>query len=130
MSIKTQEDRVKFSRKRKKLVDFINEIKSVSGVLMSDKPVIRGYVYELKTKCGKKTCACYRGDLHCRWVVSEIKEIGRRLRVIPKGGVVEMKIMAERYRKIRKARASVVVVSREMIKLIDAMEEMRREELE
>jgi hypothetical protein len=130
MSIKTQEDRGKFSRKRKRLVDFINELKSVSGVFMSDTPVIKGYVYELKTKCGKKTCACARGEVHCRWVVSEIKEVGKQLKVIPKGEVVKMKIMAERYRKIRKGRARVVVVSREMLKLIDEMEAMRRKELE
>jgi len=63
MGIKTTTDRKKFSQLRQSLRRLANEIRQVGEPFFSDKPVIKGSVYELKTKCGKLGCKCAKGQL-------------------------------------------------------------------
>ena len=62
-------------------------------------------------------------------VVSSSEKGKTRLRVIPHGFLVEIQIKVRRYQELRRARASLVVVHREMLRVIDEMEAMRREEI-
>ena len=95
----------------------------------SDKPVIRGSVYELKRKCGKPGCKCAQGKLHSCMVVSASEKGKTRLNVIPQGFLVEIQGKVRRYQELRRSRARLVEVQRKMIQLIDEMEAMRREEV-
>ena len=47
-----------------------SEIKGLVKPFFSDRPVMKGTVYELKRKCGKPGCKCAQGELHARMVVS------------------------------------------------------------
>ena len=122
-------DRQKFSRLRQSLVQLSNEIKKLTNPFLSDKPVIKGSVYEIKRKCGKLGCKCAHGELHCRMVVSASEKGKTRLRVIPSGFLVEVQGKVRRYQDLRQARARLVEVHKRILQTMDEMEAMRREEV-
>ena len=73
MGIQTKSAREKFSRLRQSLVQLVNEMKRLVEPFFSDRPVIKGTVYELRRRCGKPGCKCAKGQLHARMVVSAAK---------------------------------------------------------
>jgi hypothetical protein len=129
MGIQNKAAREKFSRLRQSLVQLIEEMKGLIGLFFSDRPVVKGTVYELKRKCGKPGCKCDRGELHARMVVSASERGKTRLRAIPRGFLVDAQQRVSRYQELRRARARVVDIHRQMLKVMDEMEAMRREEL-
>jgi hypothetical protein len=58
MGIKNKAAREKFSRLRQLLLQLANEKKGLIEPFFSDRPVVKGTVYELKRKCGKPGCKC------------------------------------------------------------------------
>lgn len=129
MSIKTSTDKKKFSQLRQSLNGLANEIKQIVEPFFSNKSVIKGSVYELKTKCGKPGCKCAKGQLHLRMVLSASEKGKTKLRVIPRGFLVEVKTKVRCYQGLRGARARLVEVHKKILKVIDEMEAMRREEM-
>ena len=129
MGIQKKADREKFSRLRQTLLHLAGEIKGLVEPLFSDRPVIKGTVYELKRRCGKPGCKCAQGELHARMVISASEKGKTRLRVIPRGFLVEAQQKVGRYQELRRMRARLVAIHREMLKVLDEMEAMRREEL-
>jgi hypothetical protein len=129
MSIQTKSTREKFSRLRQSLVHLVNEMKQLVEPFFSDRPVIKGTVYELRRKCGKPGCKCAKGELHARMVVSASEKGRTRLRVIPRGFLVEVQERVKRYQDLRRVRTRLVAIHRQMLRVLDEMEAMRREEL-
>ena len=128
MGIQSKAARAKFSRLRHSLVQLINEMKGLLEPFFSDRPVVKGTVYELKRKCGKPGCKCAQGELHARMVVSASEKGKTQLKAIPRGFLVDVQQRVKRYQELRRVRARVVEIHREMLKLLDEMERMRREE--
>jgi hypothetical protein len=62
-------------------------------------------------------------------VVSASEKGRTRLRVIPRGFLVEVQERVRRYQELRRVRARLVAIHREMLKVLDEMEAMRRKEL-
>ena len=129
MSIQKRKDREKFSQLRQALLRLAGEIKGLIEPFFSDKPVIKGTVYELKRRCGKPGCKCARGELHRRMVVSASEEGKTRLQVIPRGFLVEVEDKVRRYRELRHVRTRLGEIHRKMLEAMDEMETMRREEV-
>ena len=129
MSIKTTTDKKKFSQLRQSLAALANEIRQIVEPFFSDKPVIKGSVYELKTKCGKPGCKCAKGQLHPRMVLSASEKGKTKLRAIPRGFLVEVKTKVRCYQELRGARARLVEMHKKMLKVMDEMEAMRREQM-
>jgi len=129
MSIQKQKDREKFSQLRQSLVRLAGEIRGLIEPCFSDKPVIKGTVYELKRRCGKPGCKCARGQLHRRMVVSASEEGKTRLQVIPRGYLVEVQEKVGRYQELRRMRTRLGAIYQKMLEVMDEMEAMRREEL-
>jgi hypothetical protein len=129
MGIQTTTDKRKFSQLRHSLRRLSDELRQLINPSFSDKPVIKGSVYELKRKCGKPGCKCAQGELHSRMVVSASEKGKTILRVIPHGFLVEIQAKVRRYQELRRARAQLVEVHRKMIQVIDEMEVMRRQEV-
>ena len=129
MGIQKKSDREKFSQLRQTLLHLASEIEGLVKPLFSDRPVIKGTAYELKRKCGKPGCKCARGELHTRMVVSASEGGKTRLQVIPKGFLVEVQAKVRRYQEHRRSRARLGELYRKMLKVIDEMEAMRREEM-
>jgi hypothetical protein len=107
----------------------VNEMKRLVEPFFSDRPVIKGTVYELRRRCGKPGCRCAKGELHARMVVSASEKGKTQLRVIPRGFLVEVRQKVGRYQELRQIRARLVAMHREMLRVLDEMEAMRREEL-
>jgi len=107
----------------------VNEMKRLVEPFFSDRPVIKGTVYELRRRCGKPGCKCARGEFHARMVVSASEKGKTRLRVIPRGFFVEVQGRVKRYQELRRVRGRVVVIHRQMLRVLDEMEAMRREQL-
>ena len=129
MGIKTNTDKKKFSQLRQSLAGLTNEIRQIVEPFFSGKPVIKGSVYELKTKCGKPGCKCAKGQLHPRMVLSASEKGKTKLRAIPRGFLVEVKTKVRCYQELRSARARLVEVHKKILKVMDEMEAMRREEM-
>jgi len=129
MGIQTKSEHERFSRLRQTLLHLGDEIKRLIEPFFSDRPVIKGTAYELKRRCGKPGCRCARGELHTRMVVSASEGGKTRLQVIPKGFLVEVQAKVRPYQEHRRARARLGELYRKMLRLIDEMEAMRREEL-
>jgi len=129
MGIQSKAAKEKFSRLRHSLVELLDEMRGLIEPFFSDRPVMKGTVYELKRKCGKPGCKCAQGELHARMVVSASEGGKTRLRAIPRGFLVDTQQRVRRYQELRRARARVVEIHRQILKLIDEMEGMRREEL-
>jgi hypothetical protein len=129
MGIQTTEDKRTFSRLRQALVQLSDEASRLIKPSLSDRPLVKGSVYELKRKCGKPGCKCAKGQLHSRMVVSASDKGKTRLQVIPGGFLVEVRSKVQRYQKLRRARARLVEVHKKMLYLMDQMEAMRRQEV-
>ena len=129
MGIQKKAAREKFSRHRQTLLHLTDEIKGLVGPVFSDLPMIRGTVYELKRRCGKPGCKCTRGELHSRMVVSASERGKTRLQVIPQGFLSEVQTKVRRYQELRRVRARLGEIYRKMLKVMDEMEAMRREEV-
>jgi len=129
MGIKTDSDKKKFSQLRQSLGRLAGEIRQIIEPFFSDKPVIKGSVYELKTKCGKPGCRCAKGQIHHHMVLSASEKGKTRLRAIPRAFLLEVKSKVRRYQQLRGARVRLIEVHKKMLHLIDEMEAMRREEM-
>ena len=129
MNIQNKNERKKFSQLRRSLKNIPDEIRQLIEPFFSDKPVIKGSVYELKRKCGKPRCKCVQGELHSRMVVSSSEKGKTKLRVIPHGFLVEIQMKVRRYQEHRRARAKLVEVHKKLLRIIDEMEAIRREEI-
>jgi len=129
MGIQKKSERERFSRLRQTLLQLAGEIEGLVKPLFSDRPVMKGTVYELKRKCGKPGCKCARGELHTRMVLSASEGGKTRLQVIPHGSLGEVQEKVRRYQEFRRIRARLGEIYRKMLTVIDEMEAMRREEL-
>ncbi len=129
MGIQNRSDKQEFSRLRLNLRSLLDQIAQLVEPFFSDKPVIKGSVYELKRKCGKPACRCAQGELHSRMVVSASEKGKTMLRVIPRGALVEVQVKVRRYQELRQARARLVEIHKKMLQVMDEMEAMRREEI-
>jgi hypothetical protein len=129
MGIQKKSERERFSRLRQTLLQLAGEIEGLVKPLFSDRPVMKGTVYELKRKCGKPGCKCARGELHTRMVLSASEGGKTRLQVIPHGSLGEVQEKVRRYQEFRRVRARLGEIYRKMLTVIDEMEAMRREVL-
>ena len=129
MGIKTTADKKKFSQLRQSLGRLANEIRQIVEPFFSDNPVIKGSVYELKTKCGKPACKCAQGQFHHRMVLSASEKGKTKLRVIPNGFLVEVQIKVRRYQELRRVRVRLIELHKKMLQVMDEMEAMRREQM-
>ena len=129
MGIKTSLNKKKFSQLRQSLSGLSNEIRRIVEPFFSDKPVIKGSVYELKTKCGKPGCKCAKGQLHPRMVLSASEKGKTKLRAIPHGFLTEVQTKVRCYQELRRTRARLVEEHKKILKIMDEMEAMRREQM-
>ena len=113
------------SQIRKQLQGSQREVADLLRLLKQRPSLIRGSVYPLRRKCGKATCRCQEGHLHESWVLSVPEEGKKRMRVVPKGKRLAWQQMSERYRRFRRARARLVKLFAEIIKLVDELERER-----
>ena len=96
--------------------------------LLPLRQLVKGSVYELKTRCGKPSCHCASedGPLHSSTVLSWSEHGKTRLRTLPPGERARYQQLTEDYRRFRQARAALVKLQRRMLATIDQLEKTLR----
>ena len=96
--------------------------------LLPLRQLLKGSVYELKTRCGKSSCHCAspHGPLHTTTVLSWSERGKTRLRTLPSGEQARLRRLAENYRRFRQARAALVKLHRRMLVPLDRLEKALR----
>lgn len=118
-------DTDKASRLRQELGQTRRRIVRLLREVMRREPMVRGIVYKLRRKCGKAGCRCRQGALHESWVFTWQEDGRKRLRPVPPGARAQWSALTERYRRARKARAQLVKLFAEALRVMDALERVR-----
>ena len=126
--MQNKRNREELSRLRSTLRDRLSELRRVLKVVFGRSAFIKGNVYELARKCGKRNCICTRGQLHRSMVLTWSENGKGRLLSLPSERVIEVKKKSEEYLRFRRARARVTQIHRDILALLDRIERLRREE--
>jgi hypothetical protein len=92
--------------------------------LLPLRQLLKGSVYELKTRCGKPSCHCAvpEGPLHSSPVLSWSEQGKTRLRTLPAGDTTHLRHLAENYRRFRQDRTALVKLHDQILVAIDRLE--------
>ena len=116
------------SRLRQGVRDSHEESGRLLSTLLEREPMVRGTVYELRRKCGKPGCSCATGEPHASLALTWSEEGRTRIRTVPPDRAEQLRLLTERYRRFRKARARLVKLQKQMMERIDRLETARRQE--
>jgi hypothetical protein len=116
------------SRLRLALKSLLGEHQRQLDEMLPLRQLVKGSVYELKTRCGKPSCHCASDEepLHTSTVLSWSEHGKTRLRTLPPGERVRFRQLTENYRRFRQARAALVKLQRRMLASIDQLEKTLR----
>lgn len=116
------------SRLRLNLRALLDHCRLTLEDLLPLRELLKGSVYELKTRCGKPTCHCASpdGPLHSTSVLSWSQAGKTRLRSIPDREATRLRRLTENYRRFRQNRAKLVKLHRRMLLTIDRLEKALR----
>ena len=116
------------SRLRQTLKTLLADYHQRLGELLPLRQLLKGSVYELKTRCGKPSCHCAspEGPLHSSIVLSWSERGKTRLRTLPAGERARLRHLTENYRRFRQARAALVKLHRRMLVGVDRLEQTLR----
>ena len=110
---------------RAQLRQLDQDIQALLETFLEREPLLPGSVYTLKRRCGKPNCRCVQGHLHETELLS-YRGGPRPRNVTPQRGQLELfKKGTEAYRRFRQARAHLVKLQRQMVKLVDSIEAER-----
>ena len=112
------------SRQRQILLGLLEDWRRLIKHILALRELLKGSVYELKTRCGKASCHCASpdGPLHSTIVLSW-SEAGRtRLRSLSPQDRPRLRRLAEDYRRFRRCRAALVKIHRRVLTAVDRLE--------
>lgn len=111
------------SQMRVKLRLLVNEQAKLLDILLARRPLIKGGVYQTKSRCGKPNCRCVKeGSLHLMWRLYWTEDGSARLKALKKHEVYDYQRLTANYQRFRKARAQLVKIHQEMIQLVNLLE--------
>ena len=92
--------------------------------LLPLRQLLKGSVYELKTRCGKPSCHCASpaGPLHAATALSWSERGKTRLRSLSAGDTTHLRQLAANHRRFRQDRAALVKLHRQILLGIDRLE--------
>ncbi len=108
--------RLKLKQQGKELIELLD-------IFLARKPLVKGGVYQSKSRCGKPNCRCVKeGALHTVWRLYWTEGGKTKMRALKKGEVYNYQRLTANYQRFRKARARLVKLHQEMIALINFLE--------
>ena len=112
------------SRLRQALQTLLGDYQRQVDTLLPLRQLVKGSVYDLRTRCGKPSCHCAadQGPLHTSTVISWSEHGKTRLRTLPPGELSHFRQLAGNYRRCRQARAALVKLHRRIVAHIDRLE--------
>jgi len=116
------------SRQRQLLGELDQQHRQLVASLLEIRELLKGSVYELKTRCGKSSCHCAAPDgaRHAALVLSWSDRGKTQLRTLPAKEVEPTRRLTENYRRFRQARAALVKLHRRTLTTIDRLEQALR----
>lgn len=121
-----EKTRQRLSKLRQQLVRMKDQPGQLLPVFLGNEPLVKGTVYPLRRRCGKPSCRCAHGKLHESLVLTASVEGRTKLQSLPEEKVERIRELTGRYQKFRTARADFVKLTTRMIRIIDAIEQLRR----
>ena len=112
------------SRQRRVLLGLLEEYGRLLRQVLALRELLKGSVYELKTRCGKPSCHCAsrQGPPHSTTVLSW-SEAGRtQLRAVGPKDRARWRRLAEDYRRFRQCRAGLVKIHRQVLLAVDRLQ--------
>jgi hypothetical protein len=112
------------SRLRQALQALAADYQRQLDTLLPLRQLVKGSVYDLRTRCGKPSCHCAsdRGPLHTSTVISWSEHGKTRLRTLPPGELSHFRRLTENYRHFRQARAALVKLHQRIVAHVDRLE--------
>ncbi len=121
-------DREQASRQRALLAKLGVQYGGLLRELLSLRDLLKGSVYELKTRCGKPSCHCAapQGPLHSTPVLSWSQAGQTRLRSLSASDLARWRRLTEAYRHFRQARARLVKLHQQILRALNRLEQALR----
>ena len=115
---------VRASRLRQALQTLLDDYQRQVHTLLPLRQLVKGSVYDLRTRCGKPSCHCAsdQGPLHTSTVISWSEHGKTRLRTLPPGALAHFRQLTEDYRRFRRARAALVKLHQRIVAHVDRLE--------
>lgn len=113
------------SRQRALLPKLGEQYRRLLQGLLAPRELLKGSVYQLKTRCGKPSCHCAtpQGPLHSTLVLSWSQGGKTRLRSLSRSDLVRWRRLTEAYRRFRQARAQLVKLHRQILRALDRLQQ-------
>jgi len=103
------------SKLRLKIINLCKELNIKILKLIDRNFHIRGTVYKMAGKCGKKSCKCYKTDYsHEVWRLAKSVSGKMTARVISKGDLNKVKTLTENYRRYVMTKNEVKEIEKEI----------------
>jgi hypothetical protein len=115
------------SRARKRLLDLHGQERELLKTLVSCRSLLKGSVYDLKTRCGKPSCTCAQGERHSAMVLSWSQGGKTKLLTLQPGDLDRLIRLTGEYRAFRQARSKLVKLQKELLSEVDKLETALRE---
>ena len=117
------------SRQRQILLGLLEDCRRLIQQILALRELLKGSVYELKTRCGKASCHCASpdGPLHSTTVLSWSQAGRTQLRSIGPQDLPRLRRLAEDYRRFRQCRAGLVKLHRQVLLAVDRLEKALRQ---
>ncbi len=117
----------KLSRLRTALLELLERLRQILAVALARTPLVKGNVYEIVRRCGNPNCRCTRGRLHRNMVLTWSEQGRHRMHSIPPARLADLRRKSKDYLRFRRARAEVSVLHKKILKVLDQIQELRRE---
>jgi len=116
------------SRQRQLLGQLRDRHQQLVDELLEVRQLVKGSVYELRTRCGKPTCHCAAPDgaRHLTPVLSWSDRGHTRLRSLSSKDLARVQRLTDNYRQFRQRRAALVKLHRQTLITIDRLEKALR----
>jgi hypothetical protein len=116
------------SRQRQILRELVESFRRQVHSLLAYRALLKGSLYELKTRCGKPSyhCASPQGPLHSAVVLSWSQQGRTRLRSIPRREQARLRRLTGAYREFRQTRARLVKLCRQILAAVNRLEKALR----
>lgn len=106
---------------RQDLYRLAAEYAAILRVFSAPESLVRGRLQILRRRCGKKRCRCNRGQLHESSVFVNEGASRRTIRTVNYGEYHALRKPSERYRFLKRSRARLSKLHREVLRLCDRL---------
>ena len=121
----SQERAFQASRQRQILDDMAKDYDRHLRAVLHHRELVKGSVYDLKTRCGNPSCHCARplGGRHAATVLSWSERGKTCIRSLAAGDQARIRNLAENYRSLRQNRLALTKLHRNILKAMDRLEQ-------